>query len=130
MIIPTVTPLYAGLLGLLLVFLSSNVIARRYGAKVSLGYGDDKLLNKRIRAHANFIEYTPMGLLLLLLTEFQGAPLWVSHSLGLMLLVGRLMHAYGISAEPQITGLRKNGMVLTFAMLFFAALSNIGHAVF
>ena len=37
MIIPTVTPLYAGLLALFLVYLSFQVIFRRRDAKVSLG---------------------------------------------------------------------------------------------
>lgn len=130
MIIPTVTPLYAGLLALFLVYLSFQVIFRRRDAKVSIGDGDDSLLNKRIRVHANFIEYAPMGLILLLMAELQGAPLWVCHILGIMLLAGRIMHAKGLAADPQIVPLRKNGMIITFMMLTFAAIANIAHAIF
>lgn len=130
MIIPTVTPLYAGLLALFLVYLSFQVIFRRRDAKVSIGDGDDSLLNKRIRVHANFIEYAPMGLILLLMAELQGAPLWVCHILGIMLLAGRIMHAKGLASQPQITSLRKYGMIITFMMLTFAAIANIAHAIF
>lgn len=128
--IPTVTPIYAGILALLLVYLSFKVIFRRQSAKVSLGDGDDSMLNKRIRVHANFVEYAPMGLILLLMAELQGAPIWICHILGVMLVAGRVMHAHGLAAQPQIVPLRKNGMIITFAMLTFAALANIGHAIF
>jgi uncharacterized membrane protein YecN with MAPEG domain len=127
---PTITPIYAGLLALLLVWLSVNVIRQRLKARISVGDGGDKDLVKTMRAQANCAEYAPMGLILLGLAELQGAPGWALHMLGLTLLVGRLMHAYGFSRTPQIVSLRKTGMSLTYAMLVITALANIGHAVF
>lgn len=126
----TVTPLYAGALALLLVFLSFRVIFYRWSSKISLGDDDDKALRKRIRTQANCAEYAPFGVLLLLLAELQGAPVWALHLLGLTLLAGRLLHAVGFGSTPQILPLRQAGMVLTFTMLLLAGLGLIGHALF
>lgn len=125
----TITPLYGGLIGLFLVVLSVRVIFRRRSAKVSVGDGADKDLQKRVRVQANCAEYAPIGLILLAMAELQGAPGWVVHLLGLMLLVGRLIHAYGFGMTPQIIPMRQLGMALTFLMLILTALANIGHAL-
>ncbi len=125
----TITPLYGGLIGLLLVTLSLRVIGLRRSAKVSVGDGEDKDLRKRIRVQANCAEYAPLGLILLAMAELQGAPGWVVHLLGLMLVLGRMAHAYGFGSTPQIIPLRVGGMLVTFAMLILAALANIGHAL-
>lgn len=125
----TITPLYGGLIGLLLVVLSARVILRRRAAKVSVGDGADADLLKRIRVQANCAEYAPIALLLLAMAELQGAPSWVVHLLGLMLIAGRLIHAYGLGSTPQIMPLRQLGMVLTFAVIALAALANIGHSL-
>ncbi len=125
----TISPLYGGLIGLLLVALSVRVILRRREARVSVGDGDDKDLRKRMRTQANCAEYAPIGLILLAMAELQGASCWVVHLLGLMLLTGRIAHAYGFGTTPQIVPLRQLGMVLTFLMLIFAALVNIGYAI-
>ena len=124
------TPLYAGLLALLLVALSLNVIHARIRGNVSVGDGGNKAVIKAMRVQANCAEYAPMGVILLALAELQGTPLWVLHLLGSTLLAGRLIHAAGFGATPQIVSLRQLGMVLTFAMLTFTALGLLGHAVF
>ena len=125
----TITPLYAGLIGLLFVLLSARVIAARVTAQVSLGDGGERMLIKRIRVQGNCAEYAPIGLLLLAMAELQGAPGWVVHLLGLSLLTGRILHAIGLDRTPQIVLFRRAGMMLTFAMITFAALANIGHAL-
>ena len=125
----TITPLYAGLLALLLVALSLKVIRARFAAKVSVGDGGDKGVVKAMRAQANCAEYAPMGVILLALAELQGAPGWTIHLLGSALLIGRLMHAYGFGRTPQVVPIRQLGMVLTFLMLIITALANIGHAL-
>ncbi|WP_422030748.1 MAPEG family protein [Roseovarius sp.] len=126
----TATPLYAGLLALLLVFLSFRVIFYRFSARISLGDEDDKNLRKRIRVQANCAEYAPFGVILLLLAELQGAPFWALHLLGGTLVAGRLLHAVGMGSTPQILRLRQAGMVLTFTMFMATALGLIGHALF
>ena len=64
-----VTTFYASLLGLLFIFLSARVSTNRRRAKVSLGLGEDVGLERANRAQGNFIEYVPIGLILLLLLE-------------------------------------------------------------
>ena len=66
---------------------------------------------------ANCAEYAPLGLILLLIAELQGAPHWLLHAMGAALLAGRLLHAYGVSQEPEPYIYRMTGMALTFAML-------------
>lgn len=125
----TATPLYAGLLALLYLLLSYRVIRQRITARVLHGDGDDKELILRQRVHANFNEYVPLALILLGLAELQGAPLWVLHMLGAMLLIGRLGHAWGMSQTPGKPIGRGGGTVLTYVMLLIAGLANIGHAL-
>ncbi len=125
----SITPLYAGLIGLLFVLLSVRVIAARFATNVSLGDGGEKMLIKRIRVQGNCAEYSPIALILLALAEVQGAPGWVVHLLGVSLLAGRVLHAIGLGRTPQNIMFRRAGMVLTFAMITFAALANIGHAL-
>lgn len=124
-----ITPLYAGLIGVLFIILSLRVSTRRMSAKVTSGDGDDKALFKRIRVQANCAEYAAIGLLLLAMVEVQGAPGWGVHLLGLMLLVGRVMHAVGYGRTPQIVPLRRIGMMLTYLMLLLVSLANIGQAL-
>jgi uncharacterized membrane protein YecN with MAPEG domain len=61
--------LYAGLLALWLVVLSLRVIQARRAARVSLGDGGNRALQRAIRGQANFAEYVPIALLLLLILE-------------------------------------------------------------
>jgi uncharacterized membrane protein YecN with MAPEG domain len=126
----TVTPLYAALLALLFLALSWHVISYRRANGISVGDHDDKMMQKRIRVQANFVEYTPLALLLLLMTELLGAPALALHLLGLMLLVGRAAHAIGLGSTPQKIPFRILGMVLTLSMILLTALGLLGHALF
>jgi uncharacterized membrane protein YecN with MAPEG domain len=116
-----ITAVYAALLGLLLVILSVRVVGVRRTKRVSLGDGDDADLRGRIRAHANFTEYTPMALLLMAFAESLGAAGLLVHGTGVALLGGRLAHAVAISPVRQNMLLRVTGMSLTFAALIVAA---------
>lgn len=117
----TVTPIYAGLLGLLFLLLSLRVIARRRTARVGLGDGGDRSLLRVQRAHANFAEYAPLILLLMAMAELQGLQPLALHGLGLLLLAGRLIHAVGFGREPEVRGARVVGMAMTFTALGIAA---------
>ena len=118
-----VTALYASLLACLFIFLSARVIGQRRSARVEIGSGEDPELLRRMRVHANFAEYAPFALLLMALAESLKAPLWWLHVLGLMLLAGRVTHAYGLAQTPHILRYRVLGMQLTFAVIGLAALT-------
>lgn len=121
----TATPLWAALLALLYIVLAVQVIRGRYRTRTALGSGGDPALERAIRAHANFAEYVPLILILLLLLELQGAWPWLVHLLGLLLLVGRASHAFGISSTEEVLIRRQIGTVSTLTALGAAALGNL-----
>lgn len=120
---PRVTALYAALLALLFLSLSLRVIGQRHRARIALGTGGDPGLQRAVRVHANFAEYAPIVLVLLLVAELLAAPGWWLHVLGLALLAGRVLHAIGVSREPEDIRIRTAGMTLTFAALAAGALT-------
>jgi len=122
----SITPVYAGLAALLFVFLSARVIGARRSARVDLGDGGNRALLRRQRAHGNFAEYVPLAIVLMALAELQGTPTLVLHLIGVILIAGRLVHAYGVSQEPEPIKLRTLGMTLTFIALITGALVNLG----
>ena len=119
----TITPIYAGLLGLVFLFLSSMVIVGRTSKKVSLGDGGDETLNRRIRAHANFAEYVPLSLILIVLIEETGGEGYLVHGLNIVLLIGRLMHGIALSSATPQPFFRTGGATLSLIVLAVASLS-------
>ncbi|WP_136659026.1 MAPEG family protein [Nitratireductor sp. XY-223] len=120
-----VTPIFAGGLTLLYVYLAVRVITTRRTVRIGLGDGGDAEMLRCIRVHANFAEYVPIGLLLMAMAELQSAPAWMTASIGLILVAGRLIHAAGVSRQPEVPGSRTLGMGLTFAALIVAAMLNL-----
>jgi uncharacterized membrane protein YecN with MAPEG domain len=120
-----IVSLYAGLLALFYIALSLNVVRGRRQYRISLGDGGNEAMGKRIRAHANFSEYTPLFLILLALAEYQGLPAYAVHAFGASFLIARVLHAYSIIyAAPSLKLLRPRplGMILTFVSLAGLAL--------
>jgi len=118
-----ITPIYAGLLGLLFLQLSFKAINKRTANKIGIGTGENIELLRAVRVHANFAEYTPLILLMLAFAEINGLPAASIHGMGVLLLVGRVMHALGLSKEPDIVPLRFTGMILTFLSLLGTSLA-------
>ncbi len=125
----TITPIYAALIAFLYVALSVNVIRQRRAGKISVGDHGDKAMIKAMRTHANCAEYAPFALLLIAMVELQDAGGWLVNLLGMLLLAGRLLHAYGFGKTPQIIILRQIGMGLTFTAILLAAMANLVLAV-
>ncbi len=121
MAIATITPAYAALLALLFVFLSLRTIRYRRRFSVAIGSGEHALLARASRAHGNFAEYVPLALLLIFFIETGAAMPLLVHALCLLLLAGRLIHAYGISQEKENLRFRVTGMVMTFSTIVIAA---------
>jgi uncharacterized membrane protein YecN with MAPEG domain len=122
-----ITALYGGLLGLVFLALSMRVIwFRRKG--IYFGDGGDPQLQRAIRGHANFAEYVPLALVLMLLLESGGASNVTLHALGLALLVARMLHGYALSFTPKFVFGRFWGTVLTFTVIGVAALLCVWRA--
>lgn len=114
-------PVYTALLGLFFAFLTFRTIRLRQRYRVSLGHGKNPLLLRAIRVHGNFSEYVPLGLLLIAASEKLDAPSLLVHSLGCLLVLGRLVHAYGVSQENEVLRFRVTGMALTCICYVLAA---------
>ena len=117
MSVPVVTALYAAIIGLLAAFLTINVIRNRVGLKVDDGDGGNATMRMCIRAHANLMQLTPLVLLLIGFAETLGTSKYIIHVLGIVLVVARLLSAWGLlSAEGPTMG-RQAGAGLTVVVL-------------
>ncbi len=74
--------LYAGLLGLVLIALSVQVVRARRRFRVGLGTGTEEGMQQAVRVQANFTEYVPYAVLLLVLAEISGLPAVAVHGAG------------------------------------------------
>ncbi len=124
-----ITAIYAALLGLLLLVLSINVIRIRRSDRISLGAGDNPLLERRIRAQGNFAEYVPIALILIAIVESTGGDGLLVHGLGTVLLVGRLAHAIALSSLTLRPMFRTVGMLATIAVIAAASIRLLVAAV-
>ena len=124
MIFP-VTTVSAVFLAALLVVLSVRVILGRRDSGVSLGDGGEDRLNRRIRAQGNLAEYAPMGILLTLLAESQGALTWIVALCAAIFVIGRLSHGYALSFRKSASGARVRGMIMTFTGLSLLTIVNL-----
>lgn len=115
----SITSIYAGLLGLFLVALSSNVIRYRALNRVSVGDGGHKALEIAIRSQGNFVEYAPLGLILLAICELQSASALTLHLSGAALFLSRILHAIGMLGSARFFRLRQIGMITTFGVIMF-----------
>lgn len=122
MLTALVTPLYAAAIALLFVMLSVRTIRLRRRFSVAIGSGEQALLARARRAHANFAEYVPIALLLIFFIEAQSGTSLRIHLLCAALLVGRIAHAWGISQPREDLRFRVFGMAMTFAVIVSAAL--------
>ena len=120
--------LWSGLLVLLMVFLSFRTIFTRRRLAVSFGDGGHSELTAASRIFGNAAEYIPPCLVILVLLALLGfQPVWV-HAIGGGMLLGRLLHAWGLSQPKQPSFGRVSGMILTQAALVVGAGALIGRA--
>lgn len=125
-----VSALYAGLLGVLLLVLSYRVSMYRRRHGVSLGDGGRKDLHAAIRVQGNFVEYVPTALILLVLVDLSGWPPGAVHGLGAALFLGRVLHAQGLTANPDGKSFgRLTGILLTWLMLLVSSVLLVMGAI-
>ncbi len=114
-----ISGIYAALFALMQVFLTLRIVKARSINKVSLGDGGHEELMRKIRGHGNFVETVPMVLILMLIAELSGAPLWCIHVLGLLMIAARAMHYIGMTKG---TRHRVHGVQLTVLVFVLGAL--------
>lgn len=113
-----ITSIYAALAGILLLVLAWRVVTVRRRERIGLGDGQNRDLERRIRIHANAVEYVPIALILLALAEAAGNPAWAIHAAGASLIVARVLHAVGLTQSHGHSFGRFVGVLLTWLVIF------------
>jgi len=114
-----VTSVTAAIAALMLIALSVPISLRRAKLKAVSGDAGDPTLQRLIRAQGNFIEYAPMGLILLALVEVGVTSATMLWTIGILLIAGRGLHALGMIRGSTVV--RAIGMLGTFASLLISA---------
>ncbi len=120
-----VTSIYASILSLLFIFLTIRIIKIRRTNKISIGDGNNLILQKAIRAQSNFCETVPLTLILFFLAENNGAWFVLLNLLGILFAIGIASHAYGISQINENFRFQIFGMVITFTAITGLSLTNL-----
>jgi len=123
---PGITAFYAALLALIYVGLAGWVIAGRLGKGTLFGDGGDDEMMRRMRSHANFIEYVPIALIVISLYEADGGNATLVRILLVLLLVARIMHPIGMFAAagtPRQYAFRGGGIIVTLSIIGVAAIA-------
>ncbi|MBK8068849.1 MAG: MAPEG family protein [Rhodanobacteraceae bacterium] len=118
-----ITSIYAALAGLLLLVLAWRVVKVRRRERIGIGDGQNRDLERRVRIHANAVEYVPIALILLALAEAGGTPAWGMHAAGATLILARVLHAVGLTQSPGHSHGRFFGVLLTWLVILSLALS-------
>jgi len=112
------------------LWISLRVGRARHAAKISVGDGGDERLLRRMRAHSNFIENTPLVLILIAVVELSGkGGAWLAVVGGIYML-GRVAHALGMdggSAQPLRGGGTLITMLTQLGLAVVAVLIATGH---
>jgi uncharacterized protein len=104
--------------GLINLWLGIRIGQVRVREKVNVGDGGNEAVLRRMRAQANFVEFTPFVLILIVLLELATGTstwLWVVSSLYAL---ARIAHAFGMEKDSKLRGI---GIMIT--MLVMAGLS-------
>jgi uncharacterized membrane protein YecN with MAPEG domain len=120
-----ISSLYSSLLALIFIILTVRVIRLRRSQKISIGDGGNFALQKAIAAQANFCQSCPIFLILFLITEFNDVNSIILHCCGVIMLLGRALHAYGINQEKENFFFRVGGMIATFTALIILISINL-----
>lgn len=115
MILP-ITLTIAGAAAIVNIWLAIRIVTLRVKAKVLIGDGGNALLAARIRAQLNYMEYTPLVLILLGLIEFaRGTHVWL-WAAGIIYIIGRILHPFGMDRQSPHP-LRAVGILTTWIVL-------------
>ena len=119
----SVTPVYALLVALIWLVLWFRVRNRRAALKQSIGDGGDAELHLRIRQHGNCQEWAVFLLIMMIVAEGSGvSALWL-HVSGVLLVLGRVAHPFGLHTEKSGTPLRYVGNSTNLVALLILMLS-------
>lgn len=120
-----VVPIYAAAISLMFVALTFRTVLLRNQLGVLVGSGENRKLARAIRVHSNFAEYVPIALILLYFLELGSETKTWIHIPCMMLLLGRILHAYGVSQVKENIRFRIAGMFLTLSCIISSSIRLI-----
>lgn len=124
-----ITALYASILACMFLVLSYNVIFMRYRHKIAVGDGGNKEMQKLLQARANFVDYVPLALVMLLVLETQTTRPDMIHALGITIVLSRLLQGWGLSMSAGGSFGRVSGALLMHAVLVIGAVMCLWHFI-
>jgi uncharacterized membrane protein YecN with MAPEG domain len=90
---------------------------------------DEAILQRKVRAHGNFTEYIPLGLLFLIVLELNESPLWLVGLLGVTLTLGRVIYTYGVITRYGPSRGRAIGFFATWFVYAIGSLACIYYSL-
>jgi uncharacterized protein len=108
---PVISLFFAAALVLLNLWLGIRCGQVRAREKINHGDGGNVLLQRRMRAHLNFSEYTPTILILFLALELAGTGSLILQVIAIAYVIARICHALGM--DPDSSKLREIGILVT-----------------
>jgi len=96
-------PIYAGYMGAFLIIvqtaLAASVGGYRGRNRKPIGDADDEVLARRVRRHANMMEYAPIYISVLALYEFMMGQTTTIFWMALLFAIARVLHLIGFSSS-------------------------------
>ena len=110
---PVVSAITAGVLIVAqMALLWATVLVRRR-VRQSLGEAGDPALTRAVRRHGNFAENAAIFVACLALAEMLGAARWFVAALAALFVLGRIVHAIGLSQTNTVNPWRVGGVFAT-----------------
>ena len=121
--------IYAALCAFILTWLGNSTGSLRRKNRIAVGDGGNKHLIRIMRGHANAVENMPITLVLLAIAALVGTPLFVLHILGILFVIGRILHAWHFIQEDAPGWQRFGGFGLSALVTLVLALGLLGHGI-
>jgi len=123
-VILPLTLIIAGAAAILNIWIAARIGKVRVAEKIMIGDGGNQALAARMRAHSNFVEYTPFFLILLALVELAaGQPMWL-WVVAILFILARIIHVFGMDRQAP-NPLRGAGAAISALILAGLALYAI-----
>lgn len=108
-----------------------SVTSSRSPLNTSIGDGGNLGLLLKIRRHGNFIEWVPFSLILMILAEAQGTGITWLYAAGALIVLGRVIHPFGLKADNVNHPLRYAGNLpnLLAVLILLVALVRIAFGI-
>ena len=117
--------LYAGMLGIIWFVLFAMIGRLRSQLNIPLGDGGNHQLILAGRRYMNFVECVPFAMFLVFMVDTNGGGAnWV-HALGIILVLARIIHPFGVTIEKMNTPARIIGAGGTVFVVAASAITLI-----